>query len=207
MGAHNAPHKLHSSSVEKPDPGSAGTITVDRSPCYVGLVSAGAEARTLAAPTRLGASVTIAAKTAVGTITLTVTGGYNEAGDTTFSLTAAGQHAEFVSVEDGSDLRWRLRSSYVVSNNAAFSVTGTAAGVKIASGITALDGSNPTNIATGLTTVTGFSAIVNSTDASTGTAFLTYGTIAAGTVPVYAADDTGTASAGTENVAWVAVGT
>src|SRR5882672_9460360 len=55
-----------------------------------------------------------------------------------------------------------------------------AAGYAIARGITALDSSNPTPIATGLTTVTGFSVCLNrATAVSSGTAFVTYGTITA----------------------------
>lgn len=86
--------------------------------------------------------------------------------------------------------------------------SGVAAGYKIARGITALDGSNATPIDTGLTTVLGFSATLNrSTALTSGTAFVTYGTITGGSVDVYAWVLAGTASTGTENVAWVAVGT
>lgn len=86
--------------------------------------------------------------------------------------------------------------------------SGVAAGYKIARGITALDGSNPTAIDTGLTTVTGFAVALNrSTALSSGTAFVTYGTITGGSVDVYGWVLAGTASSGTENVAWMAVGT
>lgn len=208
MSAHNAKFDLHSDVDLYPDPGTAGTITVDRSPCNVLLTSgAGAETRTLARPTAVAARAKLVFKTdGGGDITLTVTGGYNEDGDTTLVFSDVGQFAIFEAAYDGTDYFWRLVATHA-TGNAVLAVEGVVAGVKIASGITALDGSNPTNIVTGLTTVTGFSAIVNSTDASTGTAFVTYGTISGGTVPVYAADDTGTASTGTENVAWVAVGT
>ena len=81
-------------------------------------------------------------------------------------------------------------------------------GVKFASGITALDNSNPTPIVTGLTTVTSFVATLNrSTAVSSGTAFVTYGTITGGSVDVYGWVLAGSASSGTENVAWVATGT
>lgn len=87
-------------------------------------------------------------------------------------------------------------------------VLGVAAGYKVARGITALDGSNPTTIDTGLTTVTGFAATLNrSTALSSGTAFVTYNNISGGSVDVYGWVLVGTASSGTENVAWVAVGT
>lgn len=86
--------------------------------------------------------------------------------------------------------------------------TGVAAGYKVARGITALDGTNPTPVATGLTTVLGFAVALNRTTAvSSGTAFVTYGAITGGSVDVYGWVIAGSASAGTENVAWVAVGT
>jgi len=88
-----------------------------------------------------------------------------------------------------------------------------AAGYKIARGITALDGTNPTAIVTGLTTVTGFGCCLEGSSApGVGTSIITH-TISSGTVNLYAwkvtgaGDTTLIASTGTENVAWVAVGT
>lgn len=87
---------------------------------------------------------------------------------------------------------------------------GTAA---IVGGVTALDGSNPTPVVTGLTTVTGFAATLTGSAApGVGTSVLTY-IIASGTVNVYAwkptsnSDPTLVASTGTETFAWIAVGT
>lgn len=99
-----------------PDPGASGTITVDRSPCFCSLVSATAETRTLARPTREGALVTLSMKTDGGDITLTVTGGYNETGDTTFTFSDPGQFAMFVACYDGTDYYWRLVSHYGLGN-------------------------------------------------------------------------------------------
>lgn len=98
------------------DPGNAGTITVDRSPAYVPLVSAGAETRTLARPTRMGAMATVAMQTDGGDITLTVTGGYNEDADTTFVFSDPNQFASFVSVYDGTNYFWRKFSDYTTGN-------------------------------------------------------------------------------------------
>ena len=90
---------------------------------------------------------------------------------------------------------------------------GVAAGYVVARGTIALDGSNPTAITTGLTTVTGFSATLQGSSApGTGTSVLTH-TISSGTVSVYAwkvtaaGDATLIASTGTETISWVAVGT
>jgi len=99
------------------DPGASGTITVDRSPAYVPLDSLTAESRTLAAPTRAGAIATIAMRVDGGDITLTVTGGYNEDADTTFTFSDPGQFATFLAVESAAGtFVWRKISDYTVGN-------------------------------------------------------------------------------------------
>lgn len=91
---------------------------------------------------------------------------------------------------------------------AGTTVTGVGVNYKVARGSTALDGSNPTSIVTGLTTVVSFTAtIVRSTAVSTGTAFVTHATPSGGTVDVYGWVVAGLASSGTENIDWIAVGT
>lgn len=83
-----------------------------------------------------------------------------------------------------------------------------AAGYKVARGSQALDGSNPTTVATGLTTVVAFVATLRrNTAVSSGTAFVTIGTPSGGSVDVYGWVVAGTASTGTEVFDWVAVGT
>lgn len=89
-----------------------------------------------------------------------------------------------------------------------------AAGYTIARGETALDGSNPTPVATGLTTVVSFVATIKKATAL-GTALtqLTADISTGGTVNVYAwkvtssSDTTLIASTSTESFYWVAVGT
>jgi hypothetical protein len=90
------------------DPGSGGTITVDRWGSVVPIVTAGAEARTLAQPTKAGLVCTIVATTAVGAITLTVTGGWNADSDTTMTLGDAGDFVTFVSIKVSSSYYWRV---------------------------------------------------------------------------------------------------
>lgn len=92
-------------------------------------------------------------------------------------------------------------------------VDGLATGYKIARGEIALDGTNPTAIGTGLTTVTGFACALKGTAApGVGTTIITYD-ISGGTVNLYAwkptsnVDPTLIASTGTETVGWLAVGT
>lgn len=92
---------------------------------------------------------------------------------------------------------------------------GVAAGYKIARGETALDGSNPTPVDTGLATVIAFTATLKGTAApGVGTSVLTANIAgAAGNVNVYAwkvtatGDATLIASTGTESFYWTAVGT
>ena len=86
--------------------------------------------------------------------------------------------------------------------------SGVAAGYKIARGSTALDGSNPTTVATGLTTVVSFTAtLLRTTSLASGTAFLTHDTASGANVDVYGWVVAGTASTGTETFEWIAVGT
>ena len=110
MSAHNTPEELHSSYLQIPDPGDAGTITVQKNLAIVPLESSGAETRTLNRPTEQGIYVTLHMKADGGDITLTVTGGYNESGDTTLTFSDVGQVANFVSCYDGTDYYWRLIS-------------------------------------------------------------------------------------------------
>lgn len=94
-------------------------------------------------------------------------------------------------------------------------IAGVAASYKVARGETALDGTNPTPVATGLVTVVGFTATLKGTAApGVGTSVLTSDIAgAAGNVNVYAwkptsnADPTLIASTGTESFYWTAIGT
>jgi len=111
MSGHRIPFDLFSQQNKSiKDPGSGGTIRVERDLGHVALVSGGAEARTLSAPTQANLRCLLYAKTVGGTITLTVTGGYDESGSTTGTFTATGQCVQFVSVEEGSNYRWRVVS-------------------------------------------------------------------------------------------------
>lgn len=113
MSAHNIPFELHSTSIQMLDPGDAGTITVDRNPCYVPLRSAAAETRTLARPTKTGVKAVLFMEDDGGDITLTVTGGYDEAGTTSFTFDDVGEFAVFESGYDADNslFVWRLTAS------------------------------------------------------------------------------------------------
>lgn len=152
MSRQNASKKLFGSGAPAKDPGDAGTITVDRSPHVVNLISATAETRTLARPTRVGAFCMLHHKTDGGDITLTVTGGFNEDGDTTFTFSDPGQFAVFISCYDGTNYFWRKIADYSTANltpTEAGWLDGVTAGTGAASKVLVLDASGnvtmPTN--------------------------------------------------------------
>lgn len=98
----------------------------------------------------------------------------------------------------------------------ANAIVGVAAGYKIARGTTALDGSNPTPVTTGLATVVSATVTLEGSSApGVGTSVLTQATTNWGTgaLAVYAwkvtatGDCTLVASTGTETFDWIAVGT
>lgn len=117
MPGHNEAYELFNARVDIADPGNAKTIGVDRSPCLINLISAGAETRTLARPTKIGAVCALHHYTDGGDITVTVTGGFNETGDTTFVFSDVGQFAEFRSFMTSAGVFfWRLTSHYAIGN-------------------------------------------------------------------------------------------
>lgn len=136
---HRMAHSLFRGEVEMLDPGASGTITVERSVAYIGLVSAASESRTLDRPTRVGAILLLVHKTDGGDITLTVTGGYDENGDTTFTFSDPGQFAVFISGYDGTNYFWRKISDHSISQFLA--AGGTVAGTTAFTGrVTTTDG-------------------------------------------------------------------
>lgn len=134
MSAHNVPVWLHHAEALTPDPGASGTITVDKSPSICPLVSAGAETRTLARPTRIGVQLMLHFVTDGGNITLTVTGGFNEDGDTTFTFSDPGQWAFFISCQSAAGtFFWQKISDYGIGNIAP----GDSVNLALLSGLTA----------------------------------------------------------------------
>ena len=165
MSGHNISKQLYRA-PEARDPGASGTITVDRSPHVVALVSAAAETRTLARPTKVGAQVFLWMKTDGGDITLTVTGGYNEDADTSFTFDDAGEFFAATAAYDGTDYYWRKTSdhtSQILSQTEAGYLEDVTAGTWAVSKAMTLDSSGDatavdgTDIALGTTTGTKFS--------------------------------------------------
>ena len=91
------------------DPGDGEAIPVAMSG-HCPIVTAGAETRTVADATDTGQALLLFLKTDGGDCTITFASPIDDDGSTTIVLTTVGEHFLFVSVEDGSDIEWRLVS-------------------------------------------------------------------------------------------------
>jgi hypothetical protein len=89
------------------DPGASGAIPVANSG-YVPLVTAGAETRTIAAPTFSGQELLLYMKTNGGNCVITCSTTVNETGNNTITFDNTGESCRLVGVEEGSNRRWRL---------------------------------------------------------------------------------------------------
>lgn len=109
---HGILRRLHGAEAgyDIPDPGDAGTISVDRNFGVCQLDSAAAETRTLPIPTYAGCVLTVQMVEDGGDITLTVTNGYDQAGNTTIVLDDVFDFVTFVSVYDKTNdaYEWRV---------------------------------------------------------------------------------------------------
>ncbi len=108
MPGHNAATNLSNADKAIADPGASGTINVDRCPCVVDVVTAAAEGRTLAAPMKSGLIVTVGLKSDGGDLTLTVTGGMNQSGNSSAVAADAGDALTLVSIAVGTGFKWRV---------------------------------------------------------------------------------------------------
>lgn len=88
------------------DPGNAGAIPVTKSG-YCALVSAGAETRTLAAPSFIGQHIVLYFKTDGGDCVVTCSTTINETGNNTITFDNTGEAISLFAVEEGANLRWR----------------------------------------------------------------------------------------------------
>jgi len=109
MSGHRALHDLLVAPYEagELDPGDAGTFKIDRQFCHFKVTTAGAsETRVLATPTKAGLVVCITHYSDGGDFTLTVTGGYNAAGDTTIAFDAEKDSLVLMSIQTTTSYRW-----------------------------------------------------------------------------------------------------
>lgn len=116
MTANKIPGDLYIMEANVADPGDAKSIIVNKSLATCNLVSLTSETRTLDRPTKQGVLLTLHMKTDGGDITLTVTGGYNEDGDTSFTFSEPGQFIMFASFFDGTNYYWRKITDYASAN-------------------------------------------------------------------------------------------
>ena len=89
------------------DPGNGGAIPVTRSGC-VALVTAGAETRTLAAPTFVNQMLTLYFKTDGGDCVVTAATGLNAGGNTRITLNDENDSIQLIGAYNGTALRWRV---------------------------------------------------------------------------------------------------
>ncbi len=110
MSGHRSLADLFVAPFRMTDPASGGTIRVDRDQAVIPVVTgSGAKSLTLAVPVKVGLHARVELDTdGGGDLTLTVTSGYNQAGDTTITFADAGDCAIFESVKVGANYRWRL---------------------------------------------------------------------------------------------------
>lgn len=114
---------------------------------------------------------------------------------------------------DGSQLNKMVDVVNDLVTDTANQVLGVSSGYKIARGATTLDGSNPTAVATGLTTVVSCNVMIATSVAPGVSTSLVTGVISSTTLNVYgwrptdATNNTLIASTGTDPVQWICVGT
>ncbi len=107
--AHRIHHDLHEAENRLTDPGDAGTITVAKDLQLCEMVSAAAETRTLAAPSKAGIRVVLRLLTDGGTVTVTAAAGLNVTLDTTATFADAGDLLSLVSVSlTATTYRWEV---------------------------------------------------------------------------------------------------
>ncbi len=111
MTSHRVLFDMHLAQFRGEDPGDTNSIVVDRWGTLIDLVTAAAETRTLPRPTRVGLSCTLYFLTDVDNCTVTVTGDYDHAGNSSLVFTDVGDWAQFVSFYDGTNYHWRMTGS------------------------------------------------------------------------------------------------
>jgi len=109
MAAHNLLQKMYAAPHLMMDPGPGGTIFVDRQLALLEMVSAGAETRTLIAPSRPGIRFLLRLKTDGGDVTVTAAEGLNATGNTQAVFADEGDQLDLVSVsKSGGGYRWEV---------------------------------------------------------------------------------------------------
>jgi hypothetical protein len=108
------------------DPGPGGIIESLDDLQICELVTASAESRTLADPTKAGIRLTIRMKTDGGDCTVTAVNGFNVAGDTQAVFADVGDLLELISVSHTTGFRWE-----VIANIGSVSLSGDLSGIPV----------------------------------------------------------------------------
>lgn len=93
--------------VEITDPGIGGTITSTEDNAIVPVESAGIEARSLAAPTKIGQRLTIYDKTHGGLVSITAPTALDASFNNIIQLTAARAIIELISIVHAGTVKWQ----------------------------------------------------------------------------------------------------
>lgn len=91
-----------------PDPGDAGTITVDRWFSVCPLVTAGAETRVLPDPAKAGVVLVLLGDAITTSCRITSAGGIGDAATTSMIMSATGQYAVLISSKNGTTYTWKV---------------------------------------------------------------------------------------------------
>jgi hypothetical protein len=99
MDPHNIHHNLYNADHTMTDPGASGTIRVTEDLQICEMVSATAETRTLAAPTKPGIRFVLRLMTDGGDVVVTAENGFNVTGETAARFADASDLLQLMSVE------------------------------------------------------------------------------------------------------------
>ena len=129
MSSHNTLESLLQAEYCSPDPGVGKTLQLSKAFAVFHLVSADTETssakkRTLSLPDRSGLEVMLNMQADAGDILVTVTGGYDAAGNTDITFNDVGDWVRLVSVcISATSFRWRIVQSQGVTGTGIFDVS------------------------------------------------------------------------------------
>ena len=109
--SHRIHHDLYRAPKGMADPGNAGTIRVSEDLQICEMVSAAAETRTLANPTKPGIRFVLRLFTDGGDVTVTAANGLNVTGNTSAVFADASDMLSLVSVTHTSGYRWEIETN------------------------------------------------------------------------------------------------
>tara|TARA_Y100000593_G_C4217282_1_gene289899 strand:- start:48 stop:416 length:369 start_codon:yes stop_codon:yes gene_type:complete len=117
MSGHNILQQIAGTTeLEIVDPGSGGTIPVDRSFGICPVVTGGAESRKIASPERAGIIITVCLKTDGGDLTITGSGSEiinsGSGSETTAVMADAGDVLTLISINKGTSIIWAVIANH-----------------------------------------------------------------------------------------------